>query len=866
MTGRLQLLGSCAAIALAGYATVAAAQTQQSNSAATTAAQAASGGQTADQAQRSQATSQNTEATSATTIGELVITAQSHEQTLQRTPIAVSAYTDERRNLVGIETESDIVNFTPSMSLNGQFLSLRGVGRYTNELGTDPGVAVFVDGIYTPSPDYLNQPDFLTDRIEVMRGPQGTLGGQNDIGGSVNVIEKRPTDAFHAEGRMGLNNYLYWYTQAAVSGPIADHLDFRIADAYAYQPPGYGFVKNLSHPNQHPGAGFSNLFEGQLEWKPTESFDAWFKLQDFQSDTAATYGVNPDEYPVYPPGSAFGGNCPTVNGVPFSCLAPAPTALLPPASNPTIYNRNLINVNTVGHTKLHDDWTFTTHLTYTMPWASLEYIGGYSQYNYIYNSDFDGGPTSPAVGALPAGFIDQTVFGNQWQKWYQNELQLKSPSDQRLKWLVGVFQYWNSYSAPYNEAEPNNFALDVPTIVNAAGMTVPGPPNPNRDFYGQVGNLTDKAEAIYANVDYDLTDTLRLTGGLRYNWDHKDGNVHFIEVFDTAGIFFSPGLGSSYVTNQFNTAHVSSSDWTGKIGAEWRPDSSTMVYGSVSKGFKSAGMALADFTPVPVVAPETLYDFEGGVKKTFGSQFLVDADVYYYDYHNLQQFLSALNPTTSLISSTLVSAQRARTYGFELESVWSPTTDFQLTFNYSYMNARFTKFEGGFLDSSQLAPGCVGNGSPPPKLPVGAPNPNACNGIFHTSLAGNAIPQSPANKVTINPVYTLHFDVGKLTLSGTYAFIDKQYYSVFSTPNFLAPAYSNVDLRLLFQPTHTPLTFVLYARNVTDSRQIVNYSTGYFVYGPANLVVPPAGFPSRGQVTYFVNAPRTIGGEVQFRF
>src|ERR1700679_3213295 len=146
--------------------------------------------QTSDQVQRAQATSQNEQAPSASPIGEGGVTATRANASLQQIPVAVSAYTDERRNLVGIENESDIVNFTPSMSLNGQFLSLRGVGRYTNELGTDPGVAVFVDGIYTPSPDYLNQPDFFSDRIEILRGPQGTLGGENDIGGTVNVVEK----------------------------------------------------------------------------------------------------------------------------------------------------------------------------------------------------------------------------------------------------------------------------------------------------------------------------------------------------------------------------------------------------------------------------------------------------------------------------------------------------------------------------------------------------------------------------------------------------------------------------------------------------------------------------------------------------
>jgi iron complex outermembrane receptor protein len=267
-------------------------------------------------------------------------------------------------------------------------------------------------------------------------------------------------------------------------------------------------------------------------------------------------------------------------------------------------------------------------------------------------------------------------------------------------------------------------------------------------------------------------------------------------------------------------------------------------------------MALADFAPIPVVAPETLYDYEGGIKKTFGSQFLVDADVYYYDYRNLQQFVSALNPTTGLVSNTLLSAQRARTYGFELESVWSPTSDFQLAFNYSYLNARFTQFNGPIVDFSQLAPGCVGTGT------VAGP----CNGVTHANLNGDVIPQSPENKVTINPVYTMHFPIGKVTLSATYAFIDKQYYSVFTNSNFLAPSYYDLDFRLLYQPPQGHFTFILFARNVTNQAQIVNYSTGTFFYGPANLVTAPAAYPSRGQITYFVNAPRVFGGELQVRF
>jgi iron complex outermembrane receptor protein len=871
MAQRNRLMLSCAIGAVLFSAGAAAAQSQPAPQAAGQTTQSTSA--TSDAAARASQTSQSTQAASAAAIGEVVVTATSRRLSLQHVPVAASAYTEQRRNLVGIETASDIVNFTPSLSLNGEFLSIRGVGRYTDELGTDPGVAVFVDGIYTPSPDYLNQPDFFSDRIEILRGPQGTLGGDNDIGGSVNVVEKRPTTDFHEEGRVGINNYENWFTDLSVSGPIRDNLTFRLADSYAVQPTNDGFVKNLDS-KIYPGSGSSNLFEGQIDWKPTNNFDAWFKIQNFGSDNAASYGVNPTQYPI-----STVSYCPTINLAANSCLGPNGASLFlaqtPPVGNPQLSTRpkfpNVVDVNVPGYTKEKNDWTFTTQLTWSLPGATLEYIGGYSQYDYDYLSDLDGTPSN----AFAFPLISAVNTGQQAEQWYQNEVQLKSDNSGKLHWIVGAFQYWNHYTAPYLDEEPNNASLATPVFATGPGAgscavtgPIPGscplaPANPHRTTYSQIGTLTDESEALYGNLDYSLTDTLKLTGGLRYNWDHKDGSVSYREIFDTAGVFFDPPLFALDVTppGANESAHISSSDWTGKVGLEWQPDPSTLVYGSVSKGYKSSGMALLDISPIPIVPPETLYDYEGGVKKTFGSQLLINADVYYYDYHNLQQFLT-VEGANNLFSSELVSAQRARTYGFELESVWSPTPDFQLTFNYSYLNATFTQFSlpgGPIVDVSQLAPGCIGTGTV-------ASGPGSCNGVSHANLNGNAVPQSPQNKVTVNPVYTMHLPIGQLTLSATYAFVDKQYYGVFSNPGFLAPSYYDLDLRLLYQPPQGHFTFVLFARNVTNQVQIVNYSTGSFTSGPANLISGAAAFPRSGQVTYFANPPRVFGAEFQVRF
>ena len=815
--------------------------------------------QTPDQVQRANATSQNEQASSAETISEVVVTATRQGQTVQTIPIAVSVYTDERRNLVGIETASDIVNFTPSMSLNGEFLSLRGVGRYTNDLGTDPGVAVYVDGIYTNSPSYLSQPDFFTDRIEILRGPQGTLSGRNAIGGSVNVVEKRPTVDFHTEERIGYNNFNFLYMDASVSGSLASNLQGRLAVSYSDQPTYNGFVKNLAS-SRYPGSGETRLFEGQLNWDPIDDLNVWVKVQNYGSDNAAIYPVNPTQYAGTVSYGAGG-------------LAPNPSSTLPPTSNPTIGNRYVVNDNTPGDTRLSDDWTFTTQVTWHLPQASLAYTGGYSQYHFNSVSDLDG----TALNATP--WDTQIAVGPQNHEWYQNELDLKSDSIGALQWIVGVFQYSERYTAPYYDAEPNNPTLAAPQYPGVGGCVFGScplaPPNPTRAFYSQNTSLSSQSQAVFGQLDYKLTDTFKLTGGARYNWDQKQGDDSFRYVYDTAGNFLAPGITSLDVTpgagaNGGGPAAAQRSarwkDWTGKIGAEWQPAANTLGYFSIAKGYKSGGMILGNYAPIPVAGPEKLYAYELGIKQTLSKKLLVDADVYYYDYRNLQQVLAVDNTTggINVITSDLIDAERARSYGFELESVFSPIDDLHLTFNYSYLNARFTEFTNTLFPGQQLfdtslrpAAGCIVAGS----------TATPCPGAPHQNLAGNTIPQSPANKVTFNPLYTAHLPTGSLTFSATYAWIDKQFYSVFSNSNYEAPSYYNLDLRALYQPAGGHFTFILFARNVTNQLQIVNYSTGSFRAGPANLSPAPATvFPTSGQTLYFVNPPRNYGAEVQFRF
>jgi hypothetical protein len=182
-------------------------------------------------------------AAATTTIEELVVTAEKREQNLQDVPVAVSAFTDNKRELVGINSIQDMTNFTPGLTYNSSTdrVSLRGVGRLTNVLSGDASVANYNDGVYETFAVQAGRSTLFLDRVEVLRGPQGTLYGRNAIGGAINEISKRPTEDWYAEARATYENYNHYILEAAVSGPVPfyDKLQWRLAGDWDRQTDGW---------------------------------------------------------------------------------------------------------------------------------------------------------------------------------------------------------------------------------------------------------------------------------------------------------------------------------------------------------------------------------------------------------------------------------------------------------------------------------------------------------------------------------------------------------------------------------------------------------------------------------------------------
>src|ERR1700741_1789535 len=183
--------------------------------------------------------------TSTNTIAELVVTAEKREQSLQDVPVAISAFTSEQRDIVGIQSIQDMTNFTPGLqySTSTDRVSLRGLGRLTNVLSADASVANYADGVYETFAVRAGASTLFTDRVEVLRGPQGTLYGRTSIAGALNIISKRSTEDWYAEARVGYANYEHSDVEFAVSGPTAiPGWKFRLAAQWEDQE--QGWIKN----------------------------------------------------------------------------------------------------------------------------------------------------------------------------------------------------------------------------------------------------------------------------------------------------------------------------------------------------------------------------------------------------------------------------------------------------------------------------------------------------------------------------------------------------------------------------------------------------------------------------------------------
>ncbi|MBI1406222.1 MAG: TonB-dependent receptor [Caulobacter sp.] len=792
-------------------------------------------------------------------LDEVVVTAEKREDSLQDAPVAISAYTSKQRDVVGIRTIQDMANFTPGLSYSTSLdrISLRGVGRLTNAIGSDPGVATYNDGFYTSSTVEASKTPMFVDRVEVLRGPQGTLYGRNSIGGAINVISKRPTSTLQGEVRATGETYDYNILEGWVSGPITDAVGYRLSVQYGPHQ-GDGYFTNIANGRDEGKLG-RVFVEGQLEFDPSDTLNIWLKYShavwddDFRSANLTT--------PYATGGNFIPGTATSL--VPPNGLVPNP-AFGYTTSNPGVVDVRKYNTDTAATQTLDDNHTFVLQATLNMGWADLKYVGGYQTYLYKNYSDLD--YTARKSFDYPTIYGSVTIFPTYIQEYiedktyYSNELNLVSTGDGPLQWIAGLYQYHEDFYQPVTWYAPNQVQLRTPINISGA---LPADPNPRGAFYAGTGDLSADSYAAFGQIDYQFNDVWSLTAGLRYSYDEKDGlETYRLVNFDPSAIVPGCPGGCGPFTSAFDvTASVTGAvapgglgtgavvrrvkgDWSllsGRIQLGWKPDDSTLGYLSYSRGGKSGGFNLGSWSPNPVVDPEKVDAFEAGIKKDFGRTLRLNAAVFYYDYRNPQVPLPTFNG--GVVTTNFINIDKARSLGFELEANWAPTDDLQFLLSYAWLDATI-RDSCCFVDESD--PLAADAGANPIGPLVGGRQPQ--------KLDGNRLPSSPRNKIALNGRYSWHFAPGDLTASVSYIWRDETWYSVFTTDRFRADSFDQVDARLTFTDADNRFTVIGFVRNAFDEQ-------GYDGVASAN----GTGATGFGRIVSFT-PPRTYGVELQYRF
>jgi iron complex outermembrane recepter protein len=833
-----------------------------------------------------------TTAAASNTIEELVVTAEKRAQSLQDVPVAISAFSSATRDLIGINSIQDITNFTPGLNYSSanDRNSIRGLARLTNSHPIANSVALYDDGIYSSSTVPAGKTPIFSDRVEVLRGPQGTLYGRNSIGGAINVISRRPTEDFYGEVRATVANYGRTLLEAAISGPLAPDLQFRLVGNWEKQRDGY--FKNIV-PGMPSEGNVIDQFnvEGQLQGKLGDHMDFWGKVDiigwnNGGGGPGARSGYSPApfnfaEFGLLSPSAGFacapgGVVSNVVNTSPLGCVNPA-------SQDPRKFASNVAQSVSLDDT-YNAAWNFTYHFDN----FDLKYIAGGSNYHYTLITDNGGGSISsftinpasfnpllpgnpastqpcPASNAVrPGSCAGLAVFPLQIQTYQENfhnfshEINIASTGNSPFQWLGGLYYYEEGIIQPVFQTEPQQPQL-AGTPISSVGASV-GQNFQNRIFDDRP-DVHDQSYAVFGQVDWKFTDTLKATVGLRWSHDRLFGSETLrIVCFATTACASTPQLfgqfsfpldvthnntflgspvpvgvvangqpgGFTFAPDGSGTRNysISSQATTGTASLTWTPDRDTTAYASYSRGYKQAGLFVGAGSTggqFPSTSAEHLNDYEVGLKKDFGRTLQTNVALFYYDYLGFQAPLTVTNFSGQLAvnQSIFLNVPKAYSYGLELETTWAPIDNLKFLFNYSFNPTGINELTGIVdpQDPEALQPGAKPLGPLVACASASTPLCDVSTGLVQRpqNMKGNTLPQQPRNKIAVNVLYTFDFEKGSLSPSLSYIWRDKQYSSIFKRDYDATPAWNQVDARVTWKDKDNKYSIIAYVKNIGDT-------------------------------------------------
>ena len=689
---------------------------------------------------------------SSDTLEEIVVTAERRSEKLQKTPLAVTAVSSQALTLANIATTQDLMQIVPSLQVATQTAAdgggsatffLRGMGQQRSGNGSEPAVGVYVDDFYYPSleGDVFNVVD-LAD-VEVLRGPQGTLFGRNTIGGAIRYTTQQPVlGAFDGDATATYGSYNRADFTGMINVPIGDTLAMRLTAGHLQRD---GYVK-VQSGGPDAGATDTNLARLQVEFQPTSEFTAkistlWdrFHLQGF------TYDMPGPLTPVPGPTLPFVWNtviAPALNRPLYTNALESKCFYCQPGTSGSEFSATEYE-NVLGT------------LSYDIAsWLTIKSLTGWQHLDNSSAEDLDSTP-------LP---IYYTGIRKQGTSVWSQEFQFNGQGlDDKLHFVSGLF-FYDEHNPAYTQVTP-------PVLLGGPAALVT-PENRSTESY-----------AVYADLDYKVTDQLTVLAGYRYSVDHKTDNAYVAtSVLSLSKTFFS------------NT-------WRAGLQYQWSPE--IMTYFTASTGYRSGGFNPYETAANGVVpfAPEKVTSYEIGVRLEFlDHKLTINPTAFHSDWDKIQVQTIYFVPGEVNGAVVLQNAGAAVGNGLELEWNYAAAPGLKIFGNLAALDLHYTS---------------IGNA---------------------TGITVNS-PLERAPKLTASIGASYAFDLGSagdITTSLNYSYEGRQNSTPTDADTLVLHAYSLLNGRVQWTEPQGRYSIALFGTNLTDTHYYVGGVNFYSSVGGAH--------------------------------
>lgn len=630
----------------------------------------------------------------------IVVTANKREQSLDKVGLAITALGGETLANKGLSSQEDLAAIVPGMSftptqLQAPVITLRGVGFYETSLASYPAVTTYLDQVPMTFPATGAHAAFDVQRVEVLKGPQGTLFGQNSTGGAINYVANAPTKFFEAGASFSYGRFDEFRANGYLSGPLAEGINARLSVDTGFSG---DWQRSVSRPDDTLGSSDYLAGRLQLQFEPSDRFDALLSVNAWRDKSdpqaAQLHAINPvvpglqdpflDTVPLTPFDARLADWTPTASGNVF-----------PPAREPFTDAWMVLP-------SLRARWEIVDGIT-------INSISAYTK--YAQNNGFDN-------DAIPLRIVDFNRVDGEIESFFQ-EMRLSNDSLSSVLWTVGA-----SYEKSSVTENSDDWFINSSTtpIFGYSGST-------------QISDQDMDTWAIFGNVEFEIADNLNLRGGMRYTKSKRDSHVSVVDpgdgtfeaVFqglaDAIQLGFIPiagftppgvpappinggpttidnvtfdGTPATYLPSAINV-RLNEDNVSWRVGLDYVLDDGTLLYANVAKGYKAGSVPVASAATIAQFAPvtqESVVSYEAGVKyRNLDRTLALNLAGFYYDYSDKQLRAKLADPIFGPLDF-LQNVPSSRIWGVEADATIYPTDGLVFTTSIAYLNGEITDFQG----------------------------------------------------------------------------------------------------------------------------------------------------------------------------